>query len=120
MNKAIDRSQAEGAIMQGIGWMTIEDIVYNEKGELKSNSLSTYKVPDVYYTPGEIDIHFFESQTQAPGLFNSKAIGEPPFMYGIAVYFAILNAMRAFKQKDYEISAPITHEKLLMNLYSGS
>ncbi len=120
MNKAIDRSQAEGAIMQGIGWMTIEDIVYSEEGELKSNSLSTYKVPDVYFTPKVIDIDFFESKTQAPGIFNSKAIGEPPFMYGIAVYFAILNAMRAFKQKDYEISAPITHEKLLMNLYSGS
>ena len=119
LNPVIDLGQAEGGIAQGIGWLTVEEVSHSSEGKLLSNSLSTYKIPDIYSAPKEIDIHFLEDSENQYGPFNSKAIGEPPLMYGIGAYFAILNAMKAFRpEKKFEINAPITPEKVLMNLYS--
>lgn len=118
LNPVIDLGQAEGGIVQGIGWLTVEEVVHSNEGKLLSNSLSTYKVPDIYSAPKEIEVAFLEDSENRYGPFNSKAIGEPPFMYGIGAYFAILNAMKAFRpEKDFEINAPLTPEKVLMNLY---
>ncbi|VAX15154.1 Xanthine dehydrogenase, molybdenum binding subunit [hydrothermal vent metagenome] len=118
LHPLIDLGQAEGALAQGIGWMTMEELVQSKEGELKSNTLSTYKVPDIYSIPEDVTIEFLENSENRFGPFNSKAIGEPPFMYGIGVYFAILNAMRAFNP-DLELfyNAPITPEKVLLALY---
>ncbi len=117
----IDRGQAEGAIVQGIGWLTCEEIVHSNEGALLSNNLSTYKVPDIYAAPKEMEITFLDSSTNSFGPFNSKAIGEPPFMYGIGAYFAIMNAMKAFRPDiNFEISAPLTPEKVLLSLHSNS
>lgn len=120
LNRKIDRGQTEGALVQGIGWMTMEEVKYDEKGKLLSNTLSTYKVPDLYSAPKEIEIYFYENPENSAGPFNSKAIGEPPFMYGIGAYFAIVDAMKKFK-KDIimEYNAPLTPEKVLMALYKG-
>jgi xanthine dehydrogenase large subunit len=117
LNPIIDRGQAEGAIVQGLGWMTIEEVIHDEKGKLLTDSLSTYKVPDIYFTP-KIEVEFLENSENLMGIFKSKAIGEPPLMYGIGSYFAILNAMKAFRP-DYEfnIPAPITPERVLLSLY---
>jgi len=121
MNPAIDRTQAEGAIMQGIGWMTIEEVIYNKEGKLLTDSMSTYKVPDIYFTPKEIEVDFLENPNPSAAIFNSKAIGEPPLMYGIGIYFALLNAIKAFRPNtELKISAPMTNEKLLMMLYESS
>ena len=121
INPAIDRTQAEGAIMQGIGWMTIEEVIYNKEGKLLTDSMSTYKVPDVYFTPKEIEVDFLENPNPSAAIFNSKAIGEPPLMYGIGIYYALLNAIKAFKPNtELKISAPITNEKLLLMLYGSS
>lgn len=118
INKVIDRSQAEGALMQGIGWMTMEEIIHNEEGRLLTSTLSTYKVPDINFTPKDIDIEFLENSFNKPGPMNSKAIGEPPFMYGIGAYFAIRNAMESFKgNTDIKYTAPLTPERVLMSLY---
>ncbi len=118
LNPIIDLGQAEGAIAQGIGWLTVEEVVHSNEGKLLSNSLSTYKVPDIYAAPKEIDVTFWEDSKNQYGPFNSKAIGEPPLMYGIGAYFAILNAMKAFRpEKQFKISAPITPEKVLLSLY---
>ena len=114
----VDRGQTEGAIMQSLGWMTIEEVIYNKKGKLITDALSTYKVPDIHFTPKEIEIEFLESVENAAGIKGSKAIGEPPLMYGIGAFFAILNAMKAFNpDKEYKLSAPITPEKVLCELY---
>jgi xanthine dehydrogenase large subunit len=119
LNPVIDLGQAEGGIAQGIGWLTLEEVSHSSEGKLLSNSLSTYKVPDIYAAPKEIEVDFLEDSENQYGPFNSKAIGEPPLMYGIGAYFAILNAMKAFKpNKEFEINAPITPEKVLLNLYS--
>lgn len=121
MNPRIDRTQAEGAIMQGIGWMTIEEVIYTKEGKLLTDSMSTYKVPDVYFTPKEIEVDFLENLNPSAAIFNSKAIGEPPLMYGIGIYFALLNAIKAFRPSaELKISAPMTPEKLLMTLYANA
>jgi xanthine dehydrogenase large subunit len=104
--------------MQGIGWMTLEEIIYNIDGMLLTDNLSTYKVPDINFTPKDIDIEFLENSINKSGIMNSKAVGEPPFMYGIGAYFAIRNAVEAFKgNKDIKYIAPLTPERVLMNLY---
>ena len=119
LNPVIDLGQAEGGISQGIGWLTVEEVVHSDEGKLLSNSLSTYKVPDIYAAPKKIEVTFLEDSDNRFGPFNSKAIGEPPLMYGTGAYFAILNAMKAFRpEKEFEIIAPLTPEKVLMNLYS--
>jgi xanthine dehydrogenase large subunit len=118
MNTAVDNGQIEGGIVQGIGWMTMEEVVYDADGRLRSNALSTYKVPDIYSVPKEIEILPLETDRENLAVFNSKAVGEPPLMYGIGAYFAIRNAIKAFRDCSPEIDAPFTPEKVLMNLYS--
>jgi xanthine dehydrogenase large subunit len=119
MNHVIDLGQCEGAIVQGIGWMTMEEIVYNKEGVLLSNALSTYKVPDIYSIPKEISVHFLETDKDNLAVFKSKAVGEPPLMYGIGAYFALRNAVKAFNPSaNIPFVAPMTPERVLMNLYS--
>lgn len=120
LNQKIDRGQTEGALVQGIGWMTMEEIKHDDNGKLLSNALSTYKVPDIFSAAKNIEIDFYQNPENSAGPFNSKAIGEPPFMYGIGTYFAIINAMKSFKP-DLKIkyNAPFTPEKVLMMLYEG-
>ena len=114
----VDLGQAEGGIVQGIGWLTLEEVLYSEEGKLLTGTLSTYKVPDIYQTPKELEVHFLENTENPLGLFHSKAIGEPPLMYGIGVYYALLAAIQAFRpQADLPIAAPMTPERVLMTLY---
>jgi xanthine dehydrogenase large subunit len=118
MNHAIDNGQIEGGLVQGIGWMTLEEIVYNEQGRLLSNALSTYKVPDIYSVPKEINITHLETEGHELAIKKSKAVGEPPLMYGLGAYFAIRDAVRAFNPGvALEVNAPYTPEKVLMDLY---
>lgn len=115
-----DRGQAEGGIVQGLGWMTLEEIIYNDEGKLITDALSTYKVPDIHFVPKELEVHFLEDVPNPYGPLQSKAIGEPPFMYGIGGYFAIINAMKEYKpDKEIIYNAPITNEKVLMWLHSN-
>jgi xanthine dehydrogenase large subunit len=118
MNPTIDNGQIEGGLVQGIGWMTLEEIVYNDQGRLVSNALSTYKVPDIYSVPKQINIQHLETEGHELAIKKSKAVGEPPLMYGIGAYFAIRNAVKAFNPNaDLAVNAPYTPEKVLMDLY---
>lgn len=118
MNTAVDYGQIEGGIVQGIGWMTMEEIVYDANGKLRSNALSTYKIPDIYSIPKELDILPLETSRENLAIMNSKAVGEPPLMYGLGAYFAIREAVKAFNQDNLpKFDAPFTAEKVLMNLY---
>lgn len=115
----IDKGQMEGGVLQGIAWMTMEEVVYSDEGKNLTNMLSTYKIPDMFSVPGEIKIHFPEADIYSDGIMGSKAIGEPPFMYGIGIYFAILNAMLSFNPAmRVKYDAPLTHEKILTGLYN--
>ena len=110
----IDRGQVEGAIVQGVGWMTMEEVVYTD-GKLKSANLGTYKVPDLLAAP-QLEVAWLE-QANAPSHITGKAVGEPPFMYGIGAYFALLNAIRACGvPADGSQEAPMTPERALLLL----
>ena len=118
MNTPVDNGQVEGALVQGLGWMTMEELIYNEKGKLMSNALSTYKIPDIYSVPKVVDIKHLETEGHPLAVKKSKAVGEPPLMYGIGGYFAIQNAVKAFNP-NYELkyNSPFTPEKVLMGLW---
>ena len=119
MNTAIDHGQIEGGIVQGIGWMTMEELVYDIEGRLRSNSLSSYKVPDIYSVPRDIVIDALKTEQENLAIFRSKAVGEPPLMYGIGAYFAIRNAIKAFNPLAIvPFAAPMTPERTLLALYS--
>ncbi len=116
LNHLIDLGQAEGGLVQGMGWLTLEELMY-ENGKLISDALATYKVPDVHFAP-EIKVKFLENVENPYAVLKSKAIGEPPFMYGIGAYLALKDAAKAFrKEKEWSFVAPLTNERLLFFLY---
>jgi xanthine dehydrogenase large subunit len=121
MNLGIDIGQVEGALAQGIGWMTMEEISYNSDGRLLSNALSTYKVPDIFSVPKTIETIPLETNGNELAIQKSKAVGEPPLMYGIGTYFAIQQAVKEFNP-NYKLKfhAPFTPEKVLLGLYESS
>jgi xanthine dehydrogenase large subunit len=119
LNDAVDIGQIEGGVVQGIGWMTMEEIVYNEKGRLMSNALSTYKIPDIHSVPKKLSLEALPTDGHPMAIRRGKATGEPPLMYGIGVYFAIQNAIKAFRPDARMVfDAPYTPEKVLMSLYA--
>lgn len=120
MNPYIDMGQVEGALIQGIGWMTMEEVVYDKEGKLLSNSLSTYKIPDIYSVPKVVKCVPLPTKGPRAAILRSKAVGEPPLMYGIGAYFALQDAIKAFNPGyNADFDAPMTKEKLLMRLYNN-
>ena len=120
MNEAVDLGQIEGGLIQGMGWMTLEELKYNDDGKLLSNALSTYKIPDIYAVPKNVEVKHLKTDGHEMAILKSKAVGEPPLMYGLGAYFAIQNAVRAYNP-DYQMKfdAPFTPEKVLMGLYEN-
>ena len=119
LSELVDLGQVEGGLAQGLGWMTMEDLRFNEKGHLLSGALATYKVPDVYFMPDDIEVTFLQDEGNTLGPYGNKAVGEPPLMYGIGVFFAIRYAMRAFRpKKEFDFISPLTPERVLLQLYS--
>ncbi len=116
LSPMIDCGQIEGGVVQGLGWMTMEEIIYDQQGCLKTDNLTRYKIPDLYFAP-EIEIEFLADE-DSPAVMQSKAVGEPPFMYGIGAYFALIKAIQAFNPNwQADFCAPITAEKVLLALY---
>lgn len=113
----VDRGQMEGGLVQGIGWMTSEDVRHAPDGRLLTDTLTTYKVPDLFDVPGLLDVRFLESEPHPAGLLGAKTVGEPPFMYGIGAYFALLDALRAARpDAPLLFHAPLTPERVLQAL----
>ncbi len=118
MNLDIDMGQVEGALAQGIGLMTIEELLFNEKGKMVYDSFSSYKIPDIYSIPQNVEITALDCEPDELAIFGSKAVGEPPLLYGISAYFAIINAMREFDPNvTIDLSAPITYQKMMLALF---
>jgi xanthine dehydrogenase large subunit len=95
IDPAVDLGQAEGAFAQGLGWSCLEELRYDASGRLLSDTLSTYKLPDIRFMPPRLEVEFLADAPNPKAVMRSKAIGEPPFLYGIAGYFAVLDALRA-------------------------
>ena len=118
MNFSVDNGQIEGGLVQGIGWMTMEELMYDVDGRLLSNALSSYKIPDIYSVPKEVEIEALKTSGHEMAIRRSKAVGEPPLMYGIGAYFAIENAIKAFNATSQaHRRAPFTPERVLLGLY---
>lgn len=113
INPMVDIGQIQGAFVQGLGWVTTEELVYNDKGRLMSSSPATYKIPTIGDIPEELYVEILEGSINEPGLKRSKAIGEPPFIYGESVFFAIVDAISSTGRFPQELSIPATPEKVL-------
>ncbi len=117
IDRDVDLGQVEGAFAQGLGWACLEDLRYDASGRLLSDSLSTYKLPDLRFMPPVMEVEFLEDSPNPKAVMRSKAIGEPPLMYGIAGYFAVLEALRAARKDSPGFhDIPMTPEKVLDHL----
>lgn len=120
LHPLIDRGQIEGGLAQGLGWMTVEEIRHSPEGRLLTDTLTTYKLPDLLSAPAAVDCRFLEDSPNPAGPFHSKAIGEPPFLYGIGAFFALQEAMRAYRPDLPPVFvAPLTNERIFMTLWGG-
>lgn len=118
MNVGVDLGQVEGGLAQGIGWMTMENLQHSTEGRLLSQTLSNYKIPDIYSVPKAVSVHFLGSEGSDFAIYKSKTTGEPPLMYGIGAYFALYDAILAFNpEAPLLYHAPMTPERVLGLLY---
>jgi xanthine dehydrogenase large subunit len=118
LNPAIDRGQIEGGFLQGAGWLTMEELWWNERGELKTHSPSTYKIPACRDCPEHFSVEFFGSPNREETIHRSKAVGEPPLMLGLAVFLALRDAIASAGDGSVRpaLEAPATNEALLTAL----
>jgi xanthine dehydrogenase large subunit len=116
LNPAIDIGQVEGGYIQGAGWLTCEELVWNDKGKLMTSGPASYKIPAVADLPLDLRVKLVEKrQNPEDTVFHSKAVGEPPFMLGIAAWCAIKDAVASlgdYRQQP-RIDAPATPERVL-------
>jgi xanthine dehydrogenase molybdopterin binding subunit len=116
INPGINVGQIEGAYVQGAGWLTCEELIWNDQGVLLTHSPDTYKIPAVGDRPLEFNVKLLENAAQANTIFGSKAVGEPPLMLAISVREAIRDAVAAFGSGKGEVSlaSPATSEAIWM------
>jgi xanthine dehydrogenase large subunit len=105
INPAVDIGQVEGAFIQGMGWLTTEELWWNKDGKLMTHSPSTYKIPAVNDCPPDLRVALFDNPNVEETVFRSKAVGEPPLLLGFAVFFAIRDAVASVG--DYRIDPPL-------------
>ena len=116
LNPAIDIGQIEGAFVQGQGWLTSEELVWNDKGQLLTHGPSTYKIPGSRDVPPVFNVHILEdAPNRFPTVFHSKAVGEPPLMLAISVWLAIRDAVSRISDHRLlpNLDAPATPEAIL-------
>jgi xanthine dehydrogenase large subunit len=116
INPAIDIGQIEGAFIQGMGWLTTEELVWNEQGRLLSNNPATYKIPAINDAPKDFRVDLMpDAPNREHTIYNSKAVGEPPFMLGISVWSALKDAISSIADHKYspELDTPATPERVL-------
>jgi len=116
LNPIVDIGQIHGAFVQGMGWVTMEELVYNAKGRLLSDSPATYKIPTIGDSPTRFNVELLEDSDNELGVHRSKANGEPPFIYGEAVFFAVVNALASKGKYPLGLTIPATPEKILGQL----
>ncbi len=116
LNRDIDEGQIYGALVQGLGYCTMEEVKYNEKGQNISSTPSTYKIPTINDIPEEFKIDYVYRDDIKASVLGSKAVGEPPFLYGLAGWLSIMNAISYLTNKPDEINLrmPATPEAVLM------
>ena len=117
INPAIDKGQIEGGYVQGMGWLTMEECIWDKKGKFLTHGPSTYKIPVAGDIPEHFNVTLFDGSNLKPTPFNSKAVGEPPLMLALSTFFALRDAVSASADHKsvVHMSAPATPEKILMS-----
>ena len=119
INPGIDRGQLIGGLVQGIGWVTAEELKYSDKGALLSHSPTTYKIPNIQDIPDDFRLDFFDNKLHDFNVRSSKAVAEPPLMLGMAVFCAVKNALSYLKPGEaVKLNLPATNEEILMFMES--
>jgi xanthine dehydrogenase large subunit len=114
LNPAVDIGQIEGAFVQGAGWLTTEELVFDKNGRLTTHAPSTYKIPTAFDVPEDFRVVFFENENREETIWRSKAVGEPPLMLAISVFAAIADAIHSIKPgSQVPLDAPATPEAIL-------
>jgi len=115
LNPAIDKGQIEGAFIQGMGWLTTEELVWHPDGRLLSNSPMNYKIPTIGDYPKSLSVELSDEANPEANIYRSKAVGEPPFMHAISVWCAIYDAIASISGHRLAptLHAPATSEAIL-------
>ena len=114
LNPALDVGQVEGAFVQGAGWLTMEELVWDDAGRLRTHAPSTYKIPACSDRPEVFNVALWApGENREQTIYRSKAVGEPPFMLGISAYLALSDAVAACGERYPALDAPATPERLL-------
>lgn len=116
LNPALDIGQIEGGYVQGAGWLTTEELVWDEVGKLRTHAPSTYKIPACSDRPRVFNVALFEGENRAETIYRSKAVGEPPFMLGISAFLALSDAVAACGAAYPDLQAPATPEQILTSI----
>ena len=116
LNPALDVGQVEGAYVQGVGWLTTEELVWDGKGRLSTHAPSTYKIPACSDRPDVFNVALWGKPNREDAVGKSKAVGEPPFMLGISAFYALSDAVAACGDGSVypALDAPATAERVLM------
>jgi xanthine dehydrogenase large subunit len=113
INPALDIGQIEGGFVQGMGWLTTEQLVWNAKGQLSTHAPSTYKIPTTGDVPRHLRVDLWPEANREDNVHGSKAVGEPPFMLAISVYEALRDAIDQAGGDAGAVNAPVTAEEVL-------
>ncbi len=118
LNPALDRGQIEGGFIQGWGWLALEELWWNDKGELKTYAPSTYKIPTAHDVPAHFNVEFFDAPNREDTIYRSKAVGEPPFMLALAGFQALRDAIASLGDGQHapRLDAPATDERILASI----
>ena len=112
LNPAIDLGQIEGGFVQGAGWLTTEELVWDADGILRTHAPSTYKIPACADRPPIFNVALWEGSNKADTIYKSKAVGEPPLMLGMAAFFALSDAIASCGPAYPDLQAPATPEQV--------
>jgi xanthine dehydrogenase large subunit len=114
LNPSIDIGQIEGGFVQGMGWLTSEELVFDDKGRLLTHAPSTYKIPCASDVPADFRVALFDGVNREDTIYRSKAVGEPPLMLAISVFAAIADAIHSLAPgRPVPLDAPATPEAIL-------
>ncbi len=117
INAGLDLGQVTGAFIQGMGWVTTENLVYDERGLLVSHSPSTYKIPSVQDTPRVFNVELVENPGNTQNVRGTKAVGEPPLLLGLSVWTAIHDALRSPGAPWTQLGIPATTEQVMLAMH---
>jgi xanthine dehydrogenase large subunit len=120
INPGVDRGQVIGGFVQGMGWVTTEELCYSDRGELLSSSPTTYKIPDITDVPPDLRVAFIDNPTNTMNVRGSKAVGEPPLLLGMSVWAAIKNSLSyLYSRQRVPLRLPATGEEVLRCIELG-